>query len=237
MSRFLLLPPTATQTCLHHARMATATREFLSRYFLRTFPRRWFSATGLASALATTIRDYDLVHLHGLWNFPVWYAATYARRCGIPYVISPRGMLERAAVAHRQGRKHLAYWLIERRNLAGATFLHATSDAEAQRLHSYGFRVPIMTVPNGVVVRAQPIVPPSSFRHRLGLDENTQIVTFIGRLHAIKRLDLLIAAFRQVQRQIPNVHLVIAARKNLARPVRSGDVSRPRTRRSIGLGS
>jgi len=180
------------------------------RYFLRTFPRRWFSATGLASALATTIRDYDLVHLHGLWNFPVWYAATYARRCGIPYVISPRGMLERAAVAHRQGRKHLAYWLIERRNLAGATFLHATSDAEAQRLHSYGFRVPIMTVPNGVVVRAQPIVPPSSFRHRLGLDENTQIVTFIGRLHAIKRLDLLIAAFRQVQRQIPNVHLVIA---------------------------
>jgi glycosyltransferase involved in cell wall biosynthesis len=42
------------------------------------------------------------------------------------------------------------------------------------------------------------------------LGAEAQFVTFIGRLHAIKRLDLLLAAFHQVQAQVPRAHLVIA---------------------------
>ena len=180
------------------------------RYFPRIFPRRLFSAASLASTLATTICEYDLVHLHGLWNLPIWQAARYARWFGIPYVISPRGMLERAAVAQQQCRKHLAYWLIERRNLTGAAFLHATSAAEAYHLQRYNLQVPVITLPNGIEIRERPAISLSSFRQRLGLGTSTKIVTFIGRLHAIKRIDLLIAAFRQVQEQLPNAHLVIA---------------------------
>jgi glycosyltransferase involved in cell wall biosynthesis len=52
--------------------------------------------------------------------------------------------------------------------------------------------------------------PRLSYHERFALDENAQFVTFVGRLHAIKRLDLLIAAFRQVQTRVSNVHLMIA---------------------------
>ena len=180
------------------------------RYFARAFPRRLFASADLASAVTTAIRDYDLVHLHGLWNLPVWCAVACARRAGVPYVISPRGMLERAAVAYRQGMKQLAYWLIERRNLMGAAFLHATSDAEAQQLSRYRLSVPVMTVPNGIDVRESSVPAAPSIHEHLGLTEDAQFVTFIGRLHAIKRLDLLIAAFRRLQAQLPNVHLIVA---------------------------
>ncbi len=174
-------------------------------YFPRTFPKRFFGAKGLAGALGPEIAGRaDLVHLHGLWNLPAWAAARLSRRHRRPYVISPRGMLEKAARSHNPWRKRIALPLVEARNLRGAALLHATSHAEVVSLGEFAPSVPVLKVPNGIDVPDLPSIERvrGTFRSRLGLDSNdatARLVVFLGRLHPIKRLDLLVDAFRLVR--------------------------------------
>ncbi len=182
----------------------------LVRYFPLSAPRRMFQARGLGAALATATARADLIHIHGLWNLPGWTAARIARRLDIPYVISPRGMLDAGSLAHHAARKWIAYWAVERRNLAGAAFLHATSAAEAEALEARGAGAPVMTLPNGVNAPAAGLPARGAFRTRLGIPPGAPLVVYLGRIHPIKRLDLLAAAFERLRASRPDVRLVIA---------------------------
>lgn len=182
----------------------------LVRYFPLAAPRRMFQAQGLGAALATAAARADLIHIHGLWNLPAWTAARVARRGGIPYVISPRGMLDAGSLAHHAARKWIAYWAMERRNLAGAAFLHATSPAEAEALGYRGAGAPVVMLPNGVDLPEGGMPARGAFRRRLGVEGGAPVVAFLGRIHPIKRLDLLAAAFERVRAEHPAARLVIA---------------------------
>jgi glycosyltransferase involved in cell wall biosynthesis len=180
------------------------------RYFPRAFPRRLFGASGLAPALASEIGRHDLVHLHGLWHLPGWIAARHARRKLIPYVISPRGMLDAGSLAHHARRKRIATWALERRHLAGAALLHAASQAEAGTLAGRVPGVPVIMLPNGVDAPEDPRPARGSFRLRAGLATSAPLIVFLGRLHPIKRLDVLAAAFAAVRASHGAAQLAIA---------------------------
>ena len=170
------------------------------RYFSRTWPLEPIGSRAFAATLRRLIPRFDALHIHGLWNRVVWAAAREARRAGVPYVLSPRGMLESAALAHRPWRKRLAYAAIERRTVEGAAMCHATSAGETATLRAIRPGASVVLIPNGVDTPAgvdpAPASPPA--------------FVFVGRLHAIKRLDLLIDAFAQVAAVCPEARLVIA---------------------------
>src|SRR5262245_41433361 len=180
------------------------------RYFPRAFPRRFFGATGLAEAIYKESDGYDLIHTHGLWNLPAWVTYRPARRAGLPYVISPEGMLDAGSIAHKPWRKRIAYLIAERRNLSGAAFLHASSTAEGQTLKSHGFDSKVVVLRKGVDFWKGDPPPRRSFRRRHGLDENAKLIVFLGRIQPVKRLDILANAFGQVREVIPNARLVVA---------------------------
>ena len=171
------------------------------RYFRRSWPRSPIGSGDLRRALKRELRAYDAVHIHGLWNRVVWAAAAEARRAGIPYVLSPRGMLETAARAHRSWRKHLSYAMFDRWVVDGASLLHATSESERETLRHLLPRVPVVLIPNGIDVAVQPGARG---------DSSSRNVLFVGRIHQIKRLDLLVDAFALVRRVHPDARLVIA---------------------------
>ncbi|MBL8189098.1 MAG: glycosyltransferase, partial [Acidobacteria bacterium] len=112
------------------------------RYFPRRWPKRFFAVEGLADALLAEAGNYDLLHIHGLWNLTVWAAARAARHIGLPYLISPRGMLDRGAMNHEAARKFIAWHLAERENLLGAQLLHATSESEAKAIAAHHLHKP-----------------------------------------------------------------------------------------------
>src|ERR1051325_1146397 len=105
-------------------------------YFRRWPPKPWFFAPGLVRFLQQEIAGFDLVHIHGLWSFPSAAAARLARKNRVPYVISPRGMLDPGARAFKRRRKVLFYRLIERNKLDAAVCLHATSGLERRHLQA-----------------------------------------------------------------------------------------------------
>lgn len=178
------------------------------QYVARAFPKRFFGAR-VRGPLTDALARVDLCHIHGVWHVPGWWAARLARAAGVPYVVSPRGMLLPQAVERGRGRKAVAYALIERRNLCGAALLHATSEQEAAALRGLDLGVTVAVVPNGVNLddahRAT-----RGYRARLNIPADAFVVLFLGRMHRIKRLDLLADAFADVCVTHPSVHLVLA---------------------------
>jgi glycosyltransferase involved in cell wall biosynthesis len=178
------------------------------RYFPLAAPRLLWNARGMREAIVRALPAVDVVHIHGLWHRPGWEAARLAHGAGVPYVISPRGMLEVEALAIHGRRKAVAWRLFERRHIRGAALLHATSTREHETLTMRRLGPPIALVPNGVDVVRPADVDPDAVLRGLGLDPAARFVLFLGRVHPIKRLDLLAKAAALLRAR--DVRIVIA---------------------------
>jgi glycosyltransferase involved in cell wall biosynthesis len=194
------------------------------RYFARTAPRRFWNASGLHQAVHASLSRFDLIHIHGLWHRPSALAARAAAAAGVPYIVSPRGMLEPAALAIHKWRKRALFEAIERRTLSHAAFLHATSASEAATLQRLRLGADVVVVPNGVDGDAASMGDGRRLRQRLGLTDAARVVLFLGRVHPIKRLDLLGEAVAQIGLQ--DVHLVIAGPDEGHRAALEGEFER-----------
>jgi len=180
------------------------------RYCSRAWPRSIFYAPSLASVVEDELRDADVLHIHGLWNAAVWSAAAAARHQHRPYVLSPRGMLAPAALAHDAWGKRLVYPLTDRRVIRDAARLHATSQVEFNELTRQIESDRVVYVPNGVELPRASNGDAGRARERFTLPADAPLVLFLGRIHPIKRLDLLAGAFGLVLQQHADAHLVIA---------------------------
>jgi glycosyltransferase involved in cell wall biosynthesis len=170
------------------------------RYFRRAWPLWPIGSRELVAAMRRATSTFDLVHIHGLWNRVVWAAAREAQRARVPFVVSPRGMLEDATVAHHGWRKRLAYAAFERHTLNGAALFHATSPREADTIRLVCPGADVVLIPNGITV--PPAVTP--------LRDGPPVLAFVGRLHVIKRVDLLLDAFALVRAVRADARLIIA---------------------------
>jgi glycosyltransferase involved in cell wall biosynthesis len=177
-------------------------------YAPQTFPRRFFGAR-VRDPLTRALARADICHIHGIWNVPEWWASHLARSASVPYVISPRGMLQPEARRRGRARKAVAWALLDGRNVRGAALLHATSEQEAVALRALDVDAPVAVVPNGVDLAGADGAA-RGFRSRLGIAQDAFIVLFLGRLHRIKRLDLIADAFLAARRRHTSMHLVLA---------------------------
>jgi glycosyltransferase involved in cell wall biosynthesis len=130
----------------------------------------------------------EILHDHGLW-LPTNHAAIgVARAEKIPLVVSPRGMLEPWAFAHRAWKKKCAWALYQKRDLAVARAFCATSTAEARSIREWGFRQPVVVVPNGVAVPRP--------RRRECAPREWWTALFLSRIHPVKGLLSLVEAWK-----------------------------------------
>ncbi|SFV31354.1 glycosyltransferase [Thermoflavifilum thermophilum] len=165
----------------------------------------------LIPVLKACMRNYDLVHITALWNYPSWMGALMAYRYQIPYIISFRGTLYPFAMRLKSFRKkQMVYYLIGKKVLQRAAAVHFTSeDEKTKTLQWLKLHVPAVVVPNGMDVSPCEKTYARAMLHVMHIPDNRPYVLILGRLHRIKGFDLLIPAFAQLQEQIPHV-LVIA---------------------------
>lgn len=137
----------------------------------------------------------DLVHLHCLWNWGIHRCAVICRKCGIKYVVSPRGMLDPWALSVKKWKKRVARWLYQDRDLRGAAALHATAELESEHIRALGFTNSIIISPNGIDVgkccQCGNIASTNVANDQLGVME----ALFMGRLHPGKGLLTLAEAW------------------------------------------
>lgn len=135
----------------------------------------------------------DLLHLHGLWQYPSVVASRWARRTRKPYLVSPHGMLEPWSLKHSPFLKGVAMLLYQKACLQSAACIRATSMLEAESIRLAGFKNPIAVIPNGVEFPAA--LPPRHPKQK----QETRRALFLSRIHPKKGLLNLVEAWRQIQ--------------------------------------
>ncbi|HET7845167.1 MAG TPA: glycosyltransferase [Xanthomonadales bacterium] len=157
------------------------------RYARSAFLRRTYWSPGLARQVSALLPRADVLHLHSVFLWPTSKAASLARRAGVPYVVSPRGMLVPELIAERGAwRKRAWLALFEKRTLRGAAAIHVTSERERADLGRVGIEgLPrVVVVPNGVEL-------PDGSEDR---PRDPESIVFLGRLSWKKRIDWAIRA-------------------------------------------
>ena len=173
-------------------------------YFRVPMLRRLWWSPGLGRRLRQSVTDFDAVHVHAVFLWPMLAAAREAARAQVPYVVAPRGMLIRDVI-HRKSRWVKSAWInmVERKSLAQAAAVHVTAQIEATELKALGLPTPHVTcIPNGVQWPTEFL--PLSAGPFSRLPE--RYVLFLSRISWKKGLDRLITAWQSV----PEIPLVIA---------------------------
>ena len=100
-----------------------------------------------------------VIHDNGLWLPHNHRVVALARGAGVPRLVSTRGMLEPWAIRHKGLKKKVAWRLYQRGDLACATTLHATAEAEAENLRAEAIALGVAVV-GDVAERAQRVEQP-----------------------------------------------------------------------------
>lgn len=133
--------------------------------------------------------DVDLIHLQHVWDPYIHVMAWWARRRNIPYIITPRGMLEPWIMNHNSWKKKLGMLLYQKNDLKKAIAIHATCELEKKNIRKLGFNNPITIIPNGVDL---------SEVHCVKNNYGSKKIVFLSRIHPKKGVELLLNAWKQI---------------------------------------
>lgn len=171
--------------------------------FRRDLSESWKYSRDLAAWLHRHAREYDLLHVHGLWSFATLAAARAARRHGVPFVLRPCGMLSDYTWGRSPWKKRLYWHAVERCSLTAARAIHATSAGEAAEVRALLMSPSpeLVVIPNGVDDAAWTAErQPDHLCQRCGFPVGRPILLFLSRLHPKKGLvDFLLPAFARLR--------------------------------------
>ena len=150
------------------------------------------------------LKKFDICYIHGLWSFPQLVVAYYARKFKIPYIVTVHGMLNPWALNEKRIKKKIYWTLFEKHNLYQAAAIHALTNTEKQHiLKTVGKKKDVFVIPNGLWLE------PSDCLKYVESKKNSTVL-FLGRVHKVKGLDMLIPAFANLNNDYPEWKLVIA---------------------------
>jgi glycosyltransferase involved in cell wall biosynthesis len=177
---------------------------------------------GLRSWLRRHVREFDIVLLLDVYSSVSVLASRAAAEAGIPYVLEALGTLPATPERGRAlpKRAFLALW--GRRTVRGAAACLYLSEDERQEYLAQGVDAE----------RLVPLPPPLDLPtiEPVPRTESPSIV-YLGQLHPIKRIDVLIRALAEVRKELPEARLEVigapsahgAQLQELARSLGVGD--------------
>jgi len=140
----------------------------------------------------------SLIHVHGLWRRPTRLASRFTSM-GIPYIVTPHGMVDPWAMKRSAWKKQIAWNLWDKSALSNSSCIQALCKAEFEAIRALLPNASVSVVPNGVDIPSLPPTDniPSPPWSRL-LPANAKVLLFLGRYHHKKGIQQLITAWKSV---------------------------------------
>ncbi len=165
------------------------------------------------------LKDFDIIHLHDLISPQGAATSIFCANRGMPYVLSPHGSLPwfiQPSLVKKIYTSTLGMGILN-----NASKISALNGMELQHCRQLG--VPeekVDIVPNGLNLEEfQNLPPKGGFRSRYEIGEDEQLLLFLGRIHQIKGLDLLLDSFSDSLEENGKLKLVIAGPDDGFQPV------------------
>jgi glycosyltransferase involved in cell wall biosynthesis len=170
----------------------------------------------LLSWLKDAAPNYDIIIVHGLWNFVSFGSWIALRQSGVPYFVFPHGMLDPwfiRAFPVKALMKAIFWRLFENRVLRDATGVLFTT-LEERSLAAQSFR-PYSAKPYIVGLGTREVegdrrAQLQALAARMPQLEGRRFILFLSRIHPKKGIDLLIRAFARHASLHSDLDLVIA---------------------------
>ncbi len=140
-----------------------------------------------------------ILHNHGMWQMNAVYPGTIANKYKIPYIVSPRGTFSQIAFNSGSIIKKCFWPLYQKPSFKNVSLFHATSYQEYLDIRNRGFKQPVSIIPNGIDI------PPRFEKSK----RSRRTLLFLGRIHPIKGLDILLPAWKHLQDKFPDWELRI----------------------------
>ena len=147
------------------------------------------------------IKDYDIVHIHEHRQTLAILASYFARKNNIPYIVQAHGSV--LPFFQKEGLKNLFDKVFGFNILHNASCVFALTEVEKEQYLKMGVdEDKIEIVPLGINLEEYENLPSfGRFRSKFNIDENDKLILFVGRIHEIKGLGLLIDAFNDLINQ------------------------------------
>lgn len=156
------------------------------------------------------IKHFDIIHMHNYRTFQNIVVYYYAKKYSIPYILQPRGSIPR--FARKKNLKKLFDIFFGYKILKDADKLIFTTKMELKYCEN-DFDInknKTEIVPNGVDLPGYDNLPKKEeFREGYAITGNEKIILYLGRIHEIKGLDMLVKAFADLIRELADIRLVI----------------------------
>lgn len=168
-----------------------------------------FIPIGFINFIKNNLKSYDIIHLHDYRTFLNVILYRYATKYGVPYILQPHGTSHIILKKQRLKMlfdKKLGYAIIKKANL-----ILVLNETEAKKLERMGAKTDkIKIIPNGIDTKKVDDIPARGvFRNKYSIDENDELVLYVGRIHKSKGLNILIESFANLLSDLPKSKLVL----------------------------
>jgi glycosyltransferase involved in cell wall biosynthesis len=163
----------------------------------------------MMKAIKRNLKRFDIVHVHSWQQFPDILVHHYATMYGVPYVLQVHGSIPR--IMTKKKLKWIYDILFGYSALRDASKVIALSQVEAKQYNSMNVpRKKIEVIPNGIDLSEYSRLPSKGcFRRKFSIDDDEKIVLYLGRIHRIKGIDILVNAFANTLGKLENTRLAI----------------------------
>lgn len=155
------------------------------------------------------VKNFDIIHLHEYRTFQNVILHHYAKKYGVPYVLQAHGSLPRIIA---KGKLKKVYdFLFGYRLLRDAFKVFALNEVEFKQYVRMGVpKENIEVMPNGINLSEFDNFPSKgSFKKKFKIGDDEKILLFLGRIHKIKGLNILVQAFAEIAKEFSKTKLVI----------------------------
>ena len=144
------------------------------------------------------IKNYEIIHIHEHRQTLAIIVSHFAQKNNIPYIVQAHGSV--LPFFQKEGLKNLFDKAFGFRILHNASCVFALTEVEKQQYLKMGVdEDKIEIVPLGINLEEYENLPSyGKFRSRFNIGENDKLILFVGRIHEIKGLDLLIESFNDL---------------------------------------
>lgn len=163
----------------------------------------------MKSWIKNNIKNYDIVHIHDIYNLCTFWWCKYALENNEKYFIQPHWTLSDIRIQSR--KKWVKTWILQKlkKYFDKANWFFALTKTEIDEIKSITDNKNIFELPNGLDLKKFENIKAYDIHNEYNLPKDTKIITFLWRLQYIKWLDISLHILAELDKTFTNWRFLI----------------------------